>query len=122
MRPLDLKVAIQNSYEASRSEAVRLDKPVAASHMANEDAKRDQVHRDQSVTQPPEAHFDDDIFDREKENEPDYTEGRGGKKESGRRSDTPKPKDADQNEQPPKTSDSGKPGESDADGHFSTYA
>lgn len=122
MRPLDLKVAIQNSYEASRSEAVRLDKPVAASHMANEDAKRDQVHRDQSVTQPPEAQFNDDIFEREKENEPDYTDVPGGKKEHGRRGSPPQEKKEEPAAPAAGAGDAGKTGDSDSEGHFSTYA
>lgn len=120
MRPLDLKVAIQNSYEASRSEAVRLDKPVAASHMANEDAKRDQVHRDQSVTPPPETRFDDDIFHREKEHEPDYTEGSGGKKQSPERQ--ARPKTESKQGETPETGDGEKPADSASDGHISTYA
>lgn len=89
--------------------------------MANEDAKRDQVHRDQSVTQPPETHFNDDIFDREKENEADYTEKHDGQKKNSGREAPSEPRDEKTKKVPPEA-DTTRPTESDDKGHFSTYA
>lgn len=124
MRPLDLKVSLQNSYEASRSEAVRLEKPVALSHMANADAKRDQVAMDHMVNAPPQTQFSDDLFHNERDAGPDLTE------QQKRNSDKNK-KNAKGSlpvhETPPAAADTSGKGGADAnestDAHgFSTYA
>jgi hypothetical protein len=86
MKPLDLQVGIQNSYEAARSEGVRLEKPHVAGMLANEDAQREQVVRDQSVTPPESKNLQEDLFSGEEYHAPDYADagsssrGKGGAK------------------------------------------
>ena len=90
MKPLDLQVGIQNSYEAARSEAVRLEKPHVAGMLANEDAQRDQVLRDQSVNAPESRDFQDDLFSAEEYHNPDYADSTGsGKRKGTQRKKTP---------------------------------
>lgn len=79
MKPLDLNVSIQNSYEAARSESVRLDKPHVVSQLANEDAQRDQVARDQSVVSVEPKLTSEDMFAADEYEHSDYTE-KGGKR------------------------------------------
>ena len=77
MKPLDLNVSIQNSYEAARSESVRLEKPHVVNQLANEDAQREQVARDQSVVAPEPKLAGEDMFAADEYEHSDYTE-RGG--------------------------------------------
>jgi preprotein translocase subunit SecD len=117
MKPLDLQVGIQNSYEAARSEAVRLERPQAQATRALDDAQREQQVRDQSVTAPEANHLQDDLFKEDEYTSPDYTaadEG-GGKKQKRRE---PKPDSAVS----PPPEEEEKPGESEAQGGFSTFA
>lgn len=83
MKPLDLQVGIQNSYEAARSEAVRLEKPHVAGMLANEDAQRDQVMRDQSVNAPESKNLQDDLFSAEEYHNPDYADSTGSRNRKG---------------------------------------
>jgi hypothetical protein len=70
----------------------------------------------------PEAHFNDDVFDREKEYEPDYKDRSGSKKNSTKSETTPKDTGNEKKENPVKESEAGKTAEPDSDGHISTYA
>lgn len=81
MKPLDLNVSIQNSYEAARSESVRLEKPHVVSQLANEDAHREQISRDQSVIAVEPRLASEDLFAADEYEHSDYTEkgGRGSR-------------------------------------------
>ena len=118
MKPLDLQVGIQNSYEAARSEAVRLERPHVAGMLSNEDAQRDQVVRDHTVTRPESKTFQDDLFTAE-EYHPDYADagssGRDKKKGSGK-------KQQPVEEAQKKTDKAATPENTGGDGKFSTYA
>ncbi len=87
MKPLDLSVSIQNSYEAARSESVRLEKPHVVSQLANEDAQRDQVARDQAVVAPEPKLASEDMFAADEYEHSDYTErgGQGSKRRKGKK-------------------------------------
>lgn len=117
MKPLDLQVGIQNSYEAARSESVRLEKPHVAGMLANEDAERDQVHRDQSVNQPESKGLQDDLFTSEEYSPADYADagGTAGGKGGAEKKRQPVPEVVKESEEKPET-------EKPDDGHFSTYA
>lgn len=52
MKPLDLNVSIQNSYEAARVESVRLEKEHVLNRLSGEDSMREQRLRDSQVNQP----------------------------------------------------------------------
>lgn len=82
MKPLDLQVGIQNSYEAARSEGVRLEKPHVLNQLANEDARREQVHRDESVMAPESGNLQEDLFQEQEYESPDYANADGS---SGKR-------------------------------------
>jgi hypothetical protein len=116
VKPLDLQVGIQNSYEAARSEAVRLEKPQVAGMLANEDAQRDQNVRDHSVTGPESKVFQDDLFSSEEYSPADYADAGaskgkgGGKKKKPPATVVPEPVVEKPEAEKP------------ADGHFSTYA
>ncbi len=122
MKPLDLSVSIQNSYEAARSESVRLEKPHVVSQLANEDAQREQISRDQSVVAPEPKLAGEDMFAADEYEHSDYTE-RGGQNFKRRK---PQNKQKESDEQPPeeageKAEPEKKP-EADAGKGFSTYA
>ncbi len=117
MKPLDLQVGIQNSYEAARSEGVRLEKTHVAGMLANEDAQRDQTVRDHSVTAPESKGLQDDLFSSEEYSPADYadagsSQGKGGTKKK-------KPAVVAVPEKPEEKAETEKPAN---DGHFSTYA
>ncbi|MCX7631881.1 MAG: hypothetical protein N2Z22_00960 [Turneriella sp.] len=54
MKPLDLNVSIQNTYEAARVEAVRLEREHVQNQLFSQEALREQLQRDMQVN-PPEA-------------------------------------------------------------------
>lgn len=118
MKPLDLQVGIQNSYEAARSEAVRLEKPHVVSMLANEDAQREQVVRDHSVTQPESKNLQEDLFSGQEYYPPDYSEGGGaaGGKGGSAKKRKPAAEATQDNKEKPEEEKSAQ------DGHFSTYA
>lgn len=123
MKPLDLNVSIQNSYEAARSESVRLEKPHVVSQLANEDAQREQVTRDQSVVAPEPKLASEDMFAADEYEHSDYTE-RGGQgfKRRKRQKDTPEVKsETETKEGITETESPTKPEEERGKG-FSTYA
>lgn len=123
MKPLDLSVSIQNSYEAARSESVRLDKPHVVSQLSNEDAQREQVARDQSVVSVEPKLTSEDMFAADEYEHSDYTE-QGGQGFRRR-----KPPEKGQTEKPVAEeaeaevkAEAEKKTEDDAGKGFSTYA
>ncbi|AFM14545.1 hypothetical protein [Turneriella parva] len=72
MKPLDLNVGIQNSYEAARSEAVRLDKPQVLNQLQNQDSAKEQLARDQRVSAPEGTMLHQDLFAEDAYEPPDY--------------------------------------------------
>lgn len=124
MKPLDLNVSIQNSYEAARSESVRLEKPHVVNQLANEDAQRDQVARDQSVVAPEPKLAGEDMFAADEYEHSDYTErgGQGFKRRKRKdESGTEAAAEADAGETP-KQAEPDKKNEDDSGKGFSTYA
>lgn len=119
MKPLDLSVSIQNSYEAARSESVRLEKPHVIGQLANEDAQRDQLVRDQSVVAPEAREAGNDLFAADEYEHSDYTERSGGglgkrkRREGARQKPEQEKKIAEEAVQPEKK---------EGEGGFSTYA
>ena len=73
MKPLDLNVGIQNSYEAARVESVRMEKEHVLNRLAGEDSAREQRLRDAQVNQPEAKIMHDDLFSAEAYEAPDYT-------------------------------------------------
>ena len=115
MKPLDLNVSIQNSYEAARVESVRLEKPHVVSQLGLEDAQREQLARDQSVVAPESRPYSEDLFAADEYEHSDYTEkrGRGQQKKQKTKKKTVEP-EAEAETAEKKTEEQG-------DG-FSTYA
>lgn len=74
MKPLDLNVSIQNTYEAARVESVRLEKEHVLNRLSGEDAMREQRVRDAQVNQPEAKIMHEDLFSAEAYEAPDYTE------------------------------------------------
>ncbi|GAB4425268.1 MAG: hypothetical protein OHK0011_06380 [Turneriella sp.] len=74
MKPLDLNVSIQNSYEAARVESVRLEKEHVLNRLSGEDSMREQRLRDSQVNQPEAKIMHEDMFSAEAYEAPDYTE------------------------------------------------
>ena len=72
MKPLDLNVGIQNSYEAARSEAVRLDKPQVLNQLQNQDSAKEQLARDQRVSPPENAMLHQNLFSEDAYDPPEY--------------------------------------------------
>lgn len=62
MKPLDLNVSIQNSYEAARTESVRLDQAHVTNAREGEAARREQLLRDSSVVAPEAKQMAEDLF------------------------------------------------------------
>lgn len=116
MKPLDLQVGIQNSYEAARSEAVRLEKPHAIGQVANEDARREQIARDESVIPPESKNLQEDLFMEHEYESPDYANAGGsGKKENkGKKREKPAVVLEEKAEE--------KPADEKPEAGFSTYA
>ena len=84
MKPLDLNVSIQNTYEAARVEAVRLEKEHVLNRLSGEDSMREQRLRDSQVNQPETKIMHEDMFSAEAYEAPDYTEqGDQDKKKRG---------------------------------------
>jgi len=73
VKPLDLNVGIQNSYEAARVESVRMEKEHVLNRLAGEDSAREQRLRDAQVNQPEAKIMHDDLFSAEAYEAPDYT-------------------------------------------------
>lgn len=109
MKPLDLNVSIQNTYEAARSEAVRLDRPVVLSRLALEDAQHDQILRDKSVAAPEPTVLQEDEYEDAKDH---FAEGKGSNKN---------PKTPHDKKEPEKT-DAPPEATKEAEDGFSTYA
>ena len=84
MKPLDLNVGIQNSYEAARSEAVRLDKPQVLNQLQNQDSAKEQLARDQRVSSPEGAMLHQNLFSEDAYDPPEYdlSDSRRQKKEN----------------------------------------
>lgn len=80
MKPLDLNVSIQNTYEAARVEAVRLEKEHVLNRLSGEDSMREQRLRDSQVNQPEAKIMHEDMFSAEAYEAPDYTEQGGSEK------------------------------------------
>ena len=84
MKPLDLNVSIQNSYEAARVESVRLEKEHVLNRLSGEDSMREPRLRDSQVNQPEAKVMHEDMFSAEAYEAPDYAEqGGSGKKKQG---------------------------------------
>lgn len=84
MKPLDLNVSIQNTYEAARVEAVRLEKEHVINRLSGEESLRQQRLRDEQVTQPEAKIMHEDMFSAEAYEAPDYAQrGDSGKKRHG---------------------------------------
>lgn len=71
VKPLDLNVSIQNSYEAARVEAVRLEREHVLNRLSGEDSLREQRLRDSQVSQPEAKVMHDDLFSAEAYEAPD---------------------------------------------------
>ena len=68
MKPLDLQINLQNSYESARVESVRLEKPLLQVKHANDQAQKTSEHNRESVVavdQPENLSFAGDKFDAE---------------------------------------------------------
>jgi len=85
MKPLDLNVSIQNTYEAARSESVRLEKPLIQNKLALENARHDQIVRDESVAASEPKVMQEDEYD-----EPNFNDGSGDGSASKRQRAKPK--------------------------------
>jgi hypothetical protein len=72
VKPLDLNVAIQNTYQAARSEAARLDMPQVLNHLQNEDSAKQQVARDHRVSAAENTMLHQDLFAEDAYDPPDY--------------------------------------------------
>jgi len=72
VKPLDLNVGIQNSYEAARSEAVRLDKPQVLNQLQNQDSAKEQLARDQRVSSPEGTMLHQNLFSEDAYDPPEY--------------------------------------------------
>lgn len=72
VKPLDLNVAIQNTYQAARSEAARLDMPQVLNHLQNEDSAKQQVARDHRVSATEGTMLHQDLFAEDAYDPPDY--------------------------------------------------
>ncbi len=72
VKPLDLNVGIQNSYEAARSEAARLDRPQVLGHLQNQDSAKQQVARDHQVSSLESAMLHQNLFAEDAYDPPDY--------------------------------------------------
>lgn len=72
MKPLDLNVGIQNSYEAARSEAARLDRPQVLNQLHNQDSAKEQLARDQRVSAPEGAMLHQNLFAEDAYDPPEY--------------------------------------------------
>lgn len=123
MKPLDLNVSIQNSYEAARSESVRLDKPHVVSQLSNEDAQREQVARDQSVISVEPKLTSEDMFAADEYEHSDYTE-QGGEGFKRRKSPEKKSKEkpAVEEDEAEVNAEAEKKPEEETGKGFSTYA
>lgn len=123
MKPLDLSVSIQNSYEAARSESVRLDKPHVVSRLSTEDAQREQLARDQSVVSVEPKLTSEDMFAADEYEHSDYTEqgGEGFKRRKEQKKDSAKETAAESEETAEKTVPE-KQSEEESGKGFSTYA
>jgi|GEM_PF-5640160 len=123
MKPLDLSVSIQNSYEAARSESVRLDKPHVVGRLANEDAQREQVARDQSVVSVEPKLTSEDMFAADEYEHSDYTEqgGEGFRRRKEKKKDSVEETAAAPAENVEKEIPEKQPEEESGKG-FSTYA
>lgn len=115
MKPLDLQVGIQNSYEAARSEGVRLEKPHVLNQLANEDARREQVHRDESVMAPESGNLQEDLFLEQEYEAPDYADAGASSGKKRRKQDKPAPAPVENKEEI-------KPEDEKPHSGFSTYA
>jgi hypothetical protein len=117
VKPLDLNVGIQNSYEAARSESVRLEKAHVVNMLAEEDAKKEQVARDQKVLAPEPSSFSDDVFSADRYEAPDYTDLENGQDKHKKKRREKKSKDEAETEEPTGSDD-----DHHHDGGFSTFA
>lgn len=118
VKPLDLNVSIQNTYEAARVEAVRLEKEHVVNQLANEDSLREQRLRDQQVNSPAGQILHEDLFSAEAYEAPDYAEFAEDKpgKKKGEKEAAPQEKATEETEGQ-KNEEAG-----DKHGGFSTYA
>lgn len=119
MKPLDLNVSIQNSYEAARTEAVRLEREHVLNRLAGEESMREQRVRDAQVNQPEAKIMHEDLFSAEAYEPPDYTQTETPDKRKKQHHQNSKESGATSSENaanpPPEDS-------SENTGHFSTYA
>jgi hypothetical protein len=74
VKPLDLNVSIQNSYEAARVESVRLEKEHIMNRLSGEESLWQQRLRDEQVTQPEAKIMHEDLFSAEAYEAPDYAQ------------------------------------------------
>jgi hypothetical protein len=120
VKPLDLNVGIQNSYEAARVESVRLEKEHVLNRLAGEDSVREQRLRDAQVNPPEAKILHDDLFSAEAYEALDYTaRGDSGKKKQAQGEAAPSKSEAVSKSNEEKT----QPSDSESQSHgFSTYA
>ncbi len=123
MKPLDLNVSIQNSYEAARVESVRLEKEHVLNRLSGEEAMREQRLRDAQVNQPEAKIMHEDMFSAEAYEAPDYAQQSGSGSKKGKQSQS-KAEDAELLTEE-NAADKDKKVAADSEGHssgFSTYA
>ncbi len=123
MKPLDLNVSIQNTYEAARVEAVRLEKEHVLNRLSGEDSMREQRLREAQVNQPEAKIMHEDMFSAEAYEAPDYTEQGGQDKKKRGESHAPDEPEAVAAEEKAEDQDSkNAPGDKGHSSGFSTYA
>lgn len=72
MKPLDLNVSIQNSYEAARVESVRIEKAPVLNRLAEETAMKEQQARAEQVNPTDNEMLREDLFYSEEYEKPDF--------------------------------------------------
>ncbi|MBS0616935.1 MAG: hypothetical protein JSR44_02015 [Spirochaetes bacterium] len=118
MKPLDLNVSIQNSYEAARTESVRLDQAHVSNVREGEAARREQLLRDSSVVAPEANQMAEDLFTKKNYEGVEYSVDSDASRHK-RRDENKKKSEKSANE---KDETAAAKEESDAPHGFSTYA
>jgi|JI9StandDraft_2_1071091.scaffolds.fasta_scaffold103142_2 hypothetical protein len=118
VKPLDLNVGIQNSYEAARSEAARLDKPQILNQLQNQDSAKEQLARDSRVSRPEGAMLHQNLFAEDAYDPPEYdlSEFQKRQKRKGTPQKKPAPIPVEDSEEKVSVENEDDPG------GFSTYA
>lgn len=80
MKPLDLNVSIQNSYEAARVESVRIEKAPVLNRLAEETAMKEQQARAEQVNPTGNEMLREDLFYSEEYEKSDFEVNDEGQK------------------------------------------